>query len=193
MRGLSTQAKGDVVAHLRQVGATCGAGRGRLPSEYDGLVEPFAEHKKETTKRMKRDQQHSTESTTELAPHQAEVITALMRGASVTDATRQANVDRTTFYLWIKSDAVFQAELNRARQEQAESMRAQLRGLADTAVSTVREMLTGTDVPPGVRLKAALAVLQATGTLEPQDSGTTDPEDIERDQRRQSLLNSLSF
>ena len=142
---------------------------------------------------MKRNQQHSTKSTPELSPHQADVITALMGGASVTDATRQANVDRTTFYLWIKSDAVFQAELNRAKQEQAEAMRAQLRGLADAAVSTVREMLTGADIPAGVRLKAALTVLQATGTLEPQDSGTTDPEDIERVQRQQSLLNSLSF
>jgi hypothetical protein len=81
-------------------------------------------------------------------------------------------VDRTTFYLWIKSDAVLQAELNRARQEHAEAMRAQVQELADAAVTTVREMLTG---------------------LEPQDSGTTDPEDIERDQRQQSLLNSLSF
>jgi hypothetical protein len=142
---------------------------------------------------MKRNQQHSTESTTELAQHQAEVITALMRGASVTDATRQANVDRTTFYLWIKSDAVFQAELNRAKQEQAEAMRAQLRGLADAAVSTVREMLMGADVPAGVRLKAALAVLQATGTLEAQEGGTTDPEDIERDQKTKSFLNAMSF
>lgn len=123
---------------------------------------------------MKRNQQHSTKSTPELAPHQADVIAALMRGASVTDATRQANVDRTTFYLWIKSDVIFQAELNRAKQEQAEAMRAQLRGLADAAVSTVREMLTGADVPAGVRLKAALAVLQATGTFDPQDAGTTD-------------------
>ena len=44
-----------------------------------------------------------------------------------------------------------------------DAMRAQLRGLADTAVSTVREMLTGMDVPAGVRLKAALAVLQSVG------------------------------
>ena len=142
---------------------------------------------------MKRNQQHSTKSTPELAPHRADVIAALMRGASVTDATRQANVDRTTFYLWIKSDAVFQAELNRAKQEQAEAMRAQLRGLADAAVSTVREMLTGADIPAGVRLKAALTVLQAMGTLEPQEGATTDPEDIERDQKTKSFLNAMSF
>ena len=116
-----------------------------------------------------------------------------MRGASVTDATREANVARTTFYLWIKSDAAFQADLNRAKQEQAEAMRAQLRGLADVAVSTIREMLTGADVPAGLRLKAALAVLQTTGMLKPEEIGTTDPESIERDLRQESLLDAASM
>jgi len=131
---------------------------------------------------MRRNQQNSTESTMELAPQQAEVITALARGATVTDATKQANIDRTTFYLWLRSDATFQAELNRAKQEQMDAMRAQLRVLAEMAVSTVREMLTGTDVPAGVRLKAALSVLQTIGTLEPEEIGKTDPAAIRQDQ-----------
>ena len=58
-------------------------------------------------------------------------------------------------------------------------MRAPLRGLADTAVATVREMVTGTDVPAGVRLRAALAVLQSVGTLEPEEVGETDPDRVE--------------
>lgn len=60
-------------------------------------------------------------------------------------------------------------------------MRAQLRGLADTTVSTVREMLTGSEVPAGVRLKAALAVLQSIGTLEPEEIGMTDPAAIKEE------------
>lgn len=131
---------------------------------------------------MRRNQHNSTESTTELAPQQAEVITALVRGATVTDATRQASIDRTTFYLWLKSDATFQAELNRAKREQMDAMRAQLRGLADTAVSTVHEMLTGSEIPAGVRLKAALAVLQGVRSLEPEEigqrSGGTDSDGV---------------
>ena len=130
---------------------------------------------------MRKNQQNSTESTVELAPQQAEVITALARGATVTDATKKANIDRTTYYLWLRSDATFQAELNRAKQEHMDAMRAQLRGLADMAVSTVRETLTGTDVPAGVRLKAALAVLQSIGTMEPEEIGKTDPQEIESD------------
>ena len=104
---------------------------------------------------------------------------ALTRGATVTDATKQANIDRTTFYLWLRSDATFQAELNRAKQEHMDAMRAQLRGLADTAMSTVREVLTGPGVPAAVRLKAALAVLQSIGTLEREEIGETDPATIE--------------
>src|SRR5690349_4416866 len=113
---------------------------------------------------MKKNLQNSTESTGVLGPQQIEVITALMTGATVTEATQRANVDRTTFYLWLKSDPGFQAEMNRAKREKLDAMRAQLRTLADAAVSTVQQILTGKDVPSGVRLKAALAVLQSLGT-----------------------------
>jgi hypothetical protein len=135
---------------------------------------------------MNQRQQNSTKSTAVLGPQQTEVISALVRGATVTDATKQANIDRTTFYLWLKSDANFQAELNRAKKEHTDAMRARLRELADAAISTVREMLTGTDVPAGVRLKAALAVLEAIG-LEPEVIGSTDPEQIESAQIFESM------
>jgi AcrR family transcriptional regulator len=141
---------------------------------------------------MRRNQQNSTESTAELGHEQTAVIMALMGGATVTDATKQANIDRTTFYLWLRSDAIFQAELNRAKQEQMDAMRAQLRGLADTAVSTVREMLTGTDVPAGVRLKAALAVLQGVGAQDPEPIGGVDPAKIESELQRQSFIDGMN-
>jgi hypothetical protein len=128
---------------------------------------------------MSQSRHNSTESTqsTELTPQQTEVIMALARGATVTDATRQANIDRTTYYLWLKNPN-FEAELNRAKKEQADARRVQLQGLVDTAILTRREILTGTDVPPPIRLKAALAVLQSTGTLNPEPDGEIDPEKI---------------
>ena len=138
---------------------------------------------------MRRNPQKSTESTPEIEPEQAEVITALIRGATITDATRRANVDRSTFYLWLKSDAAFEAELNRAKREQRDALRAQFRELAEVAMSTVRAMLTGPDVPPAVRLRAAIAVLQSVGTLEPEEIGETDPAAIR--ERRQFNLDGL--
>jgi len=43
-------------------------------------------------------------------------------------------------------------------------MRARLWELVDDAVKTIREVLGGTDIPPGVRLKAALSVVQLAAT-----------------------------
>jgi hypothetical protein len=48
---------------------------------------------------MKVNQQKTTESRTELGTRKAELIKALAGGATITDATRQANIDRTTFYV----------------------------------------------------------------------------------------------
>jgi hypothetical protein len=58
-------------------------------------------------------------------------------------------------------------------------------------MSTIREMLTGPDVPPGVRLRAAIAVLQSMGTLEPEEIGETDPAAI-RERRQFNLAGLLS-
>lgn len=127
---------------------------------------------------MARNLQKSTQSTENLEPSQVTVITALVRGASVLDATRQAHVDRTTFYLWRKSDPVFQAELARAKQERTDVMRAQLGELAETAVSVIRDLLTDRTCPAAVRLKAAIAVLQSIDTLSPEAAGATDPDRI---------------
>jgi len=44
-------------------------------------------------------------------------------------------------------------------------MRARLRELADDALKTIRETMSGTDIPPGSRLKAALSVLQSVGAM----------------------------
>ena len=132
-------------------------------------------------------QQNSTKST--LSPKQVQVIASLASGATVTDAAKEADIDRTTVYLWKKTDDLFAAELNRSRREYADAVNGQLRGLAAEAVKTVREILTGADVSPAVRLKAALSVLQAAGALA-FGIGPTDPILIEH-QRARELIESL--
>ncbi|MGA3316781.1 MAG: hypothetical protein ABSC64_10130 [Candidatus Korobacteraceae bacterium] len=134
---------------------------------------------------MTRTRQNSTKST--LTPQQASVIAGLVRGATVTEATKQAEVDRSTYYLWLKSDANFVAEMNLSKQEQAESMCAQLRGLSETALATLLELLTNKDVPAAMRLKTAMIVLHSIRALEPEEIGTTDRDEIELYQLDQSL------
>jgi transposase len=125
---------------------------------------------------MKKDtQQNSTDST--LNPKQMEVIEGLARGASVSEAAKRAGVDRSTVYHWIQDDREFEAQLTLARRECADRMRARLRELADDAVKTIREILGGTDIPPGVRLKAALSVLQSIGAM---DESTVDAALLEK-------------
>ena len=118
--------------------------------------------------------QNSTESTVQLTPKKAEVIRSLVRGATVSEATRQADIDRSTFYLWLRSDEVFQAELNRAKQERIDAMRAKVAELGAKAVETVQDLMTNPETPAGVKLKAALAVLQSIGTLQPEEVGDLD-------------------
>jgi len=106
----------------------------------------------------KKGRQNSTNST--LTPKQMEVIEALAGGATVTDAAKRAGVDRTTFYFWMNNDRDFEAQLALARREFADTVRARQRELMDDALKVVRETMTGKEIPPGTRLKAALSVLQ---------------------------------
>jgi len=104
--------------------------------------------------------QNSTDST--LAPQQLKVIEALASGTSVTKAAETAGVDRSTIYLWRK-DSSFEAALNVARCEFADTTRSRLRELADDAVKVVRDVLEDPHAAAAIRLKAALSVLQSVG------------------------------
>jgi transposase len=108
-------------------------------------------------------QQNSTNST--LTSKQLEVIQALAAGASTTDAAKRAGIDRTTIYFWRKNGGDFEAALALARREFADSQKARLRELAEDAVNTVRELMSSAEVSPGVRLRAALSVLQSVGAM----------------------------
>ena len=149
---------------------------------------------------MRTTLQKSTESTTrELTSKQNQVIDALAYGASVTDAARRGEIDRTTVYLWMKTDALFVAELNRALEDRRDALRARLGGLALEASNVVSDLLKREDTPAAVRLKVALCVLQAVGALGGRAIGQTDPEAIEEewkqdetDRRRREFFNSLT-
>jgi len=105
------------------------------------------------------------------------VIAAFTAGATVTDAARQAGVDRTTIHRWLKNPR-FVAEWNRSKCELRERMHAECQAMIPDAIRTVRELVTGTDLPPAIRLKAAMFVLHKAGLLEPEEIGPTTPESV---------------
>ncbi len=132
----------------------------------------------------------------DLTPSQCRAVAALAGGATITAAASAAGVSRPTVYAWIDSAPAFAVELNRARAEQHEAIRGELRGLATAAVRTLRELIESPATPPAVRLRAALAVLASVGA---EAVGPTDPAEVEngianaRESRELSrLMNGLS-
>ena len=102
------------------------------------------------------------------------MIASLVVGRSVTEAAQDAGVDRTTVYLWKRTDPAFVAEINRLHQEARRTIHASYRFLAVDAIDVLREALR--DAPLPLRVKAALAVLDKTGAGKPEPAETTDAE-----------------
>ena len=118
---------------------------------------------------------------------QCKAIAALVSGQNVTDAAKQAGVDRSTLHRWLKSDPRFVAAYNQERADQQSALREQLHSLASDAVDTVRELLSGEETPPAVRLRAALAVI-GTARSRPDSIGPTEPEDVQRQWEQAAVL-----
>ena len=97
----------------------------------------------------------------EITPLQAKAIQLLHAGSTVVAAARELQIDRTTVYTWRNNNPVFSLALNRARKIQAEMVVDSLQDLASTAVDTLHQLLVSTDTPAPIRLRAALAVLNA--------------------------------
>jgi hypothetical protein len=104
--------------------------------------------------------QNTTNGT--ITPTQAQALTALLERATITEAARQAAVDRTTVHRWLKEDATFIAEHNAGRAELVRRARAELRSLTGAAVAVVRELLDP-ETPSVVATCSAGSLGNATG------------------------------
>lgn len=125
-----------------------------------------------------------------LSPVQLKALASLIRGATVTDAAAEADIDRTTLHRWLRDDAEFIAAYNAARAELQRSTRAALADLGHEAVGVMRDMLHSADVPAPVKLRAAAMVLGMIGADEPEPIGSDDAASIRRDQER-ALMSPL--
>lgn len=113
--------------------------------------------------------------------------------SDVSEAARIAGVDAGTVRRWLDSDAEFNGEINWARVERASRLRAEVRELASDAVATLRELISSPAAPPAVRLRASLAVLQATEAMKAETIGPTDPREIRSEWSRRELLSQLGI
>jgi len=126
-----------------------------------------------------------TNTSTALSPVQVQVIAALAQGRTKTTAAAEAGIHRNTIHNWFQ-DPAFQAAVEQAQNEYAETLRDLMRDLAARALQTLREILDDPKASPSVRLKAALAVLQRPHFPNP---GWHMPERIETPEEQQIVNN----
>jgi transposase-like protein len=102
-----------------------------------------------------------------LTPQQLTVIGSLSSGASMTEAAEEAGIHRNTINNWRRNQLPFQHALVEAQYDRALYYREQAEALVDEAFAAVNQILADPKTPAGVRLKAALALIQLATTPPP--------------------------
>ena len=132
------------------------------------------------------------DKTRQLTIEQENAIDLLLQGQTDREVADQVGVTRQTVTTWRNTNAAFEAELNRRRQDVWGGQTERLRGLVARAVDVLAEDLEGGDLR--LRQGAAIHILKTVGlygaNLRP--TGPTDPEAIEREkQSLEALLASF--
>jgi hypothetical protein len=120
-------------------------------------------------------------------------VEAIASGADLAAASDAAGVDRETLRGWLDGDAEFIASLNRAKLERVDRLRSEVRGLASEAVATLRTLISGPEIPPPVRLRAALAILEVADAMRVEEIGSTCAAEIRGELSRRNFLTNLGI
>lgn len=95
----------------------------------------------------------------ELTTAQKRAIPALLGARDVAEAAKVAGVGERTLRRWLKDDRAFLAELQAAEQDVVSASLRKLSDLAWEAASVLGTLMSDKDIAPGVRVRAADAVL----------------------------------
>lgn len=90
----------------------------------------------------------------ELNIRQDRFLKALLQCASVDQACKEAGINRTTGYKYLK-DATFLAEYRKIRRESMQQVTARLQRASEEAVNVLREIMNDQDATPNARVQAA--------------------------------------
>jgi hypothetical protein len=96
----------------------------------------------------------------ELTPAQAQIVSALAQGRSVTQAALEAGLHRNTVHNWLRNEPRFKTAVAEAQRDYAAAFQDGLHELAARAVDALRSLLDDPNTPPSVRLRTALAILE---------------------------------
>jgi hypothetical protein len=92
---------------------------------------------------------------------------------------------------WLVGDPEFIAGLNRAKFYRQERLGADILSLTTRAVKTLRQLVSDCAVPPAVRLRASLAILDAANAMKPESIGSTSVRGIKASMDHRALIESL--
>ena len=98
-----------------------------------------------------------------LSAVQQRVIAALANGRTISAAAADVQMHRSTIYEWRKTVPVFREALAAARAEYTAQLSDEMKDLSASALETVRALWQDAQMPPSVRLRAALAILERGG------------------------------
>jgi len=126
---------------------------------------------------------------TGLSPDQLRAV-KLLAGAE-SDGADVAGSNPETAAEWLRDDPEFIAGLNRAKSFRRERLRADVRSLASDAMATLRELVSGPDVAPAVRLRASLAILPAADAIKAEEIGPTSARGVRAKRNHEALIESL--
>lgn len=94
----------------------------------------------------------------QLTTTQYKALSALMAGASVTDAAQQAGVSERTLYRYL-ADSTFDAAYRAARRRAVGQATTKLQQIAGEAVEMLRAVMTDTEASDRARVAAASKIL----------------------------------
>ena len=103
---------------------------------------------------------------TTLSASQQQVLALIATGSTAPAAAAAAGVHRNTISNWLRLPAFHQAILQ-AEYDRAVSFREQAAAMAPDAYAAVRALLADPATPAGVRLKAALAIIDRANACLP--------------------------
>lgn len=96
----------------------------------------------------------------DLSAKQMTALTALLSGKDIPSAATAAGVNETTVRRWLRTDEAFHVELAAGRREALAAAMNVTTAVARTAAGVILEVMSDRRAPPGVRLRAACAVLE---------------------------------
>jgi hypothetical protein len=105
-----------------------------------------------------------------LTPTQEQVLSLIAGGATSVAAAKSAGIHRNTIGNWLRSSPAFKEALAAVHFERVLRWREQAETLAPCALETIRDIMSNFSAPAGVRLKAALAILDKAAAPLPLES-----------------------